>query len=96
MLRLGFRGRGEVGAQKSPPERPHWGRAGGPWGFADRVEGDDQFGDGFLVLKVLDSKGATSTEVIKVDRRPLSDALFAPPPGYTETKLPNGMTPQRP
>ncbi len=55
-----------------------------------------QFGDGFLVLKVLDSKGATSTEVIKVERRVLSDAMFAPPAGYSETKLTGGMTPQRP
>jgi hypothetical protein len=55
-----------------------------------------QFGDGFLVLKVLDSKGATSTEVIKVERRAVSDAMFAPPAGYIETKLPGGLTPQRP
>ncbi len=55
-----------------------------------------QFGDGFLVLKVLDSKGATSTEATKVERRALSDAMFAPPPGYTEMKLPGGLMPKRP
>ena len=70
------------------------GRGGGP-GLDERAL-RAQFGDGFLVLKVLDSKGATSTEATKVERRALSDAMFAPPPGYTEMKLPGGLMPKRP
>lgn len=55
-----------------------------------------QFRDGFLLLKVLDQKGVAASEVTQVERRSLSDALFAPPAGYTEMKLRGGMTPQRP
>jgi Domain of unknown function (DUF4412) len=55
-----------------------------------------QFSSGFMLLKVVDKKGVASLEVTKVDRRAVSDAMFAPPQGFTEIKLPGMGAPPRP
>ena len=44
-----------------------------------------QFPNGFMILKAIhDGK---SVQVLKVERKSLSDELFAPPAGYTEIKM---------
>jgi hypothetical protein len=45
-----------------------------------------QFPKGFFILKSVNSGG--TAEVSKIERQSLSDALFAPPAGYTEVKMP--------
>ena len=47
-----------------------------------------QFGTGFFILKKIDPTGGTSFEVTKVERTSVSDAMFAPPAGFTEIKMP--------
>jgi len=47
----------------------------------------DQFPNGFLVLKGLDANGKVGCAVTKVERRSLSDALFAPPSDWTEVNM---------
>jgi hypothetical protein len=47
-----------------------------------------QFGTGFFILKLLDSRGGTSYTVTSVERVAVSDAMFAPPAGYTELRMP--------
>jgi hypothetical protein len=45
-----------------------------------------QFPNGFMILKAIhDGK---SVQVLKVEKKSLSDDLFAPPAGYTEIKMP--------
>jgi len=46
-----------------------------------------QFRDGFFMLKAT-HKGRPPVQVLKIERKPLSDDLFAPPAGYTEIKMP--------
>jgi hypothetical protein len=45
-----------------------------------------EFTKGCFVLKVLDQDGSTEYAVAKIDRRPVSDADFGPPAGYSEMK----------
>jgi hypothetical protein len=47
-----------------------------------------QFGAGFFILELLDSRGRPAFTVTKVERTALSDAMFAPPAGYTELRTP--------
>ena len=50
-----------------------------------------QFPKGFFVLKELDDKGAVNFQVVKVERKSLDASVFAPPPDYTEMKIPGGQ-----
>jgi hypothetical protein len=46
------------------------------------------FPKGFFALKSVNAKGVVNAEVIKIERKSLDDALFAPPADYTEMKMP--------
>ena len=48
-----------------------------------------EFTRGCFVLKVVDPDGTTAYAVTTVARRPVSDADFGPPAGYTEMKMPD-------
>lgn len=45
-----------------------------------------QFPKGFMVLKTADADGG-GTQVVKVERAAVSDAMFAPPAGYSEIRM---------
>jgi uncharacterized protein DUF4412 len=47
-----------------------------------------QFGTGFFILKKVDAGGGASIQVTKIERTSVSDAMFAPPAGFTEMKMP--------
>lgn len=47
-----------------------------------------QFSKGCFMLKQLDASGKTAFEVTKIERKPVSEATFAPPAGYAEMKMP--------
>ncbi len=64
------------------------GIGGGVIKAADAQALKAQFGTGFFILKKIDATGATSFEVTKIERTSVSDAMFAPPAGFTEMKLP--------
>jgi hypothetical protein len=69
----------------------------GPFGAADERTLRQQFRDGFLILKSRDPRGAVEYEVTRIERTSVSDAMFAPPPGYTELQRPGlGIPPRRP
>jgi hypothetical protein len=53
----------------------------------------EQFPNGFLILKTLDSTGAVDYVVTEIERTALDDSLFEPPSGYTEFKMPGGGAP---
>jgi hypothetical protein len=63
------------------------GGGGGLMKAADAAALKAQFGTGFFILKKIDPRGGTSFEVTKVERTPISDAMFSPPPGFTELKM---------
>ena len=48
----------------------------------------DQFKTGFMVLKSVDHNGTVIKLVTNVQKTSVSDAMFAPPAGYTEVKMP--------
>jgi hypothetical protein len=66
---------------------------GGPLGAADERAMRAQFGDGFLILRSVDGQGDGESVVTRVERTAVSDALFAPPPGYTEVGGSAGRAP---
>lgn len=43
------------------------------------------------VTEIKDGKPVVSLEMVKVERKPIADAAFAPPPEYSEFKMPAGM-----
>jgi len=47
-----------------------------------------QFRDGFMILKGTSERGATKYEVTRIERKSLSDSLFAPPEGFQEIRMP--------
>ncbi|MFN8573035.1 MAG: DUF4412 domain-containing protein [Gemmatimonadaceae bacterium] len=55
------------------------------------------FGSGFMVLKSVDRNGKPLSVVKKVERTTVSDDDFAPPPGFSEVKMPGtgGFAPSR-
>jgi hypothetical protein len=63
------------------------GGGGGLMKAADAAALKAQFGTGFFILKKIDPTGRTSFEVTKIERTAVSDAMFAPPPGFTEMKM---------
>lgn len=48
----------------------------------------EQFKTGFMVLKSVDHDGTVIKLVTNVQKTSVSDAMFAPPAGYTEVKMP--------
>lgn len=58
-----------------------------PLGPADERAIRRQFGSGFFILKLIESDGGTAFTVTKIERVPLSDAVFSPPAGYTELRM---------
>ena len=46
-----------------------------------------QFPNGFMILKATHN-GRSPVQVLKVEKKSLSDDLFSPPAGYTEIKMP--------
>lgn len=68
----------------------------GPYSAADERALRQQFADGFLVLKTRDPQGVIEYEITSIERTAVSDAMFAPPPGYTEIQHPGVGIPARP
>jgi hypothetical protein len=66
---------------------------GGPMSPAEERSMRAQFGDGFLILRTVDGRGDGESVVTRVERTAVSDALFAPPAGYTELGAPSGRGP---
>lgn len=44
--------------------------------------------DGFLVLKSIDANGKVQSQVTRIQKTAVSDALFSPPSDYTELRMP--------
>ena len=63
--------------------------------FATGGVATDQFPNGFFALKGLDESGKLGYVVTKVERRSLSDTLFAPPTGWTEVDMSGRGRPPR-
>lgn len=61
-----------------------------PLSPADERAIRSQFASGFFILKLLDSRGGTISTFTNVERTSVSDTMFAPPPGYTELRMPTG------
>lgn len=86
----------DVHNASSPKEKNQWciSSALGVVGFSPMRELSNgsflrkTFPKGFFTLKGVDEKGRVVYEVVKVERRKLDDALFAPPADYTELKMP--------
>lgn len=60
---------------------------GGAMGDDEAKAIRQQFPNGFMVLKA-SHKGKAPVQVLKVEKKSLTDDLFAPPAGYTEVKMP--------
>jgi hypothetical protein len=52
----------------------------------------ERFADGFFPLKITSSQGGREAvmEVVALERGAVDDALFRPPPDYTEMRMPGG------
>jgi hypothetical protein len=57
-------------------------------GAAKSAAARKSFPNGFFILKKVDGHGRVAMEVIKIERKSLPDADFAPPPGYKEMRMP--------
>jgi hypothetical protein len=66
---------------------------GGPLSEAEERVLRAQFRDGFLILRTIDGQGDGESVVTGIERTSLSDALFVPPPGYTEVGGSAGRAP---
>jgi len=60
---------------------------GGPLGDLNARAVQEQFPNGFFILKTITAKGTVS-RVVSIERKSLADDLFSPPPGYTEMAMP--------
>lgn len=86
----------QVHNASSPKQRSEWcitsalGHLGySPMGGSSNGESiRKSFPKGFFALKAVDEKGKVDYEVVKVERKRLDDAVFVPPPDYTEMKVP--------